>query len=255
MGCAPANWRFAATLNGTPSDRWTPTPPDEGGPAYGVALLSRFPVREWTQIHLAAAPIRAPVPAGAPDGRKRILLLQDEPRVALVAVIDGPDGPFTAVCTHLSFVPGWNVRQLRQLTRQLRDLPRPLVVAGDFNVTGSLPALVTGWRPAARAHTFPAAHPKLQLDHVLTDGAVTASSGQAVPLDISDHRALAVELAFQRPLPRLGEQPGKLLAAAQGGPDEPVVSLPDVEKTGGDLLRLDPGDVGPGRPVAGQLDS
>ena len=265
MGCAPGNWRFAATLNGTPGDRWTPAPPDEGGPAYGVALLSRFPVRAWTQLPLPAAPVRGPVAAGAPDGRRRILLLQDEPRMALAAVIEGPDGTFTAICTHLSFVPGWNIRQLRQLTRLLREFPRPLVLAGDLNVTGSLPALVTGWRPAARDHTFPRAHPKLQLDHVLTDG-FTATGGRAIPLVISDHRALAVDLsplssplgsplgAIQRPLPRLGEQPAQLVAAEQRRPDEPGIPLPDVEESGGDLLRLDPGDVGPRRPVTGQLD-
>ncbi len=260
MGCATGDWRFAATLNGTPGDHWTPTPPDEGGPAYGVALLSRFPVREWAQVPLSAAPMRAPVAAGAPDGRKRILLLQDEPRMALVAVIEGPDGPFTAVCTHLSFVPGWNIRQLRQLTRELRDFPRPLVLAGDMNVTGSLPALVTGWRPAVRVRTFPSAHPKLQLDHVLTDG-FTATGGHAIPLIISDHRALVVDLAVpparlarKRPLPRLGEEPAELVATEQRRPDEAVVTLPDVEKSSGDLLRLDPGDVGPRRPVAGQLD-
>jgi endonuclease/exonuclease/phosphatase family metal-dependent hydrolase len=261
MGCAPGNWRFAATLNGTPGDRWTPAPPDKGGPAYGIALFSRYPVREWAELLLSAAPMRAPVAAGAPSGRRRILLLQDEPRLTLVAVIEGPDGPFTAICTHLSFVPGWNIRQLRQLTRQLRDFPRPLVLAGDLNVTGSLPALVTGWRPAVRAHTFPAAHPKLQLDHVLTDGFI-ATAGHAIPLIVSDHRALAVDLtvlttglaAARRPLPRLGEQPAQLVTAEQRRPDEPGITLPDVEKPRGDLLRLDSGDVGPGRPVAGQLD-
>jgi endonuclease/exonuclease/phosphatase family metal-dependent hydrolase len=257
MGCAPGNWHFAATLNGTPGDHWTSAPPDEGGAAYGVALLSRFPVRQWAQFPLSAAPMRAPIAAGAPDGRRRILLLQDEPRMALVAVINGPDGLFTAVCTHLSFVPGWNIRQLRQLTRHLRDFPRPLVLAGDLNVTGSLPALVTGWRPAMRVHTFPSAHPKLQLDHVLTDG-FTATGGHAIPLIISDHRALAVDLTVrlvaQRPLPRLGEQPAQLVATEQRRPDEPGITLPDVEEAGGDLLRLDPGDVGPRRPVAGQLD-
>jgi endonuclease/exonuclease/phosphatase family metal-dependent hydrolase len=257
MGCASGNWRFAATLNGTPAGVWSPAPPDEGGTAYGIALLSRLPVREWAEIRLAPAPIRSPVPAGAPDGRKRILLLQDEPRVAIVAVLETATGPLSVVGTHLSFVPGWNVRQLRQLQRQLRPFPRPLVLAGDLNITGSMPALVTGWRPAARAQTFPAAHPRMQLDHILTDG-LAASGGanpaRAVQLPISDHRALAIELALERPAPGIGEQPGKLLAAAQRGPDEPIVSLADVEKTGGDLLRLDPGDVGPGRPVAGQLD-
>ena len=37
----------------------------------------------------------------------------DEPRVLLAAVVDAPFGRLTIATTHLSFVPGWNVWQLR----------------------------------------------------------------------------------------------------------------------------------------------
>ena len=122
------------------------------------------------------------------------MLLEDEPRVALVAVIETRNGPLTVVSTHLSFIAGWNVRQLRQLHHQLRDLPRPLVLAGDLNVPGRLPALITGMQPRVRARTFPAPAPRAQLDHVLTDGLGGPEDGRAIQLDLSDHRALVVEL-------------------------------------------------------------
>jgi hypothetical protein len=49
-------------------------------------------------------------PGAIPVGG-RVLFLPDEPRVLLAAVLDTPEGPVTAATTHLSFVPGWNVRQ------------------------------------------------------------------------------------------------------------------------------------------------
>jgi endonuclease/exonuclease/phosphatase family metal-dependent hydrolase len=199
MECAPGNWRFSATLHGTPGELWEAaggTRPDDGGPAYGVALLSRLPVLEWREIRLPAPPwrIRTPVILAGGDRRAAVLMLEDEPRVALAAVIDTHNGPLTVVSTHLSFIPGWNVRQLRQLNRQLRDLPRPLVLTGDLNLPGRLPALVTGMEPGVSARTFPAPAPRIQLDHVLTDGIAGHGAGRAVQLALSDHRALVVEL-------------------------------------------------------------
>ncbi|MCW2549240.1 MAG: Endonuclease/exonuclease/phosphatase [Mycobacterium sp.] len=199
MGCEPGNWRFAAALHGTPGERWEPAADgqlDDDGPAYGIALLSRLPVLEWSEIRLPAPPtqLRAPIVHAGSRRRARLTLLEDEPRVALVAVIETSNGPLTVVSTHLSFVAGWNVRQLRQLHHQLRDRPRPLVIAGDLNVPGRLPALITGMQPRVRARTFPAPVPLSQLDHVLTDGIAGHEGGHAIHLDVSDHRALVVEL-------------------------------------------------------------
>lgn len=199
MGCAPGDWRFSATLHGTPGVRWeavSSEQPDEGGPAYGVALLSRFPVLEWRETRLPAPPVRVrtPIVIAGGDRRATLLMLEDEPRVALVAVIKTPNGPLTVACTHLSFITGWNVRQLRQLKHQLRDLPRPLVLAGDLNLPGRLPALITGMQARVRARTFPAPAPRAQLDHVLTDGLAGREGGRAVQLALSDHRALVVDL-------------------------------------------------------------
>ncbi len=200
MGCEPGNWRFAPALHGTPGERWATGPGDTAGPAYGVALLSRLPVREWSEIRLAPPPASVRGLAGAngagPGGRSRLLLLEDEPRVAIVAVLEINGRPLTLVGTHLSFVPGWNVRQLRQLHRELKSCPRPLILAGDLNIPGRLPGLITGWQPRARAHTFPVPYPRCQLDHVLTDGLSAGAPGRAVQLGLSDHQALVVDVAL-----------------------------------------------------------
>jgi endonuclease/exonuclease/phosphatase family metal-dependent hydrolase len=55
---------------------------------------------------------------------------------------------------------------------------------------------VTGWRSLARTPTFPAAAPRVQLDHVLTDARARLSEHEdqaaavALLLPVSDHRAL-----------------------------------------------------------------
>jgi endonuclease/exonuclease/phosphatase family metal-dependent hydrolase len=187
------HWRFVPAITGTPGATWrAATDEDEGQPAYGVGLVSRWPVTAWEVVRLPAARVRAPVLL---PGTRRVVWLQDEPRVGVVAVVETPIGPVTVGTTHLSFVPGRNGAQLRTLTAAMAQLPGPHVLLGDFNLPGPLPRLLTRWRSLARTPTYPAPEPRVQLDHVLASGElppVTAVS--AVPLPVSDHRALLVQL-------------------------------------------------------------
>ncbi|GIE78792.1 endonuclease/exonuclease/phosphatase [Actinoplanes philippinensis] len=189
--------RFAAAVVGTPGQTWQPwhSGADIGHPQYGIALVSRFPVQRWQITRLPAAPVRSPVyvPGGG------LLLLRDEPRVLLAAVLDTPAGPLTVATTHLSFVPGWNVRQLRAAVRALRGLPGPRVLLGDLNMPAGPVRAFTGWQPLARAATFPSPAPRTQLDHVLADPRGAAALGRVVQVRtpsvaVSDHRPLVVRL-------------------------------------------------------------
>ena len=51
---------------------------------------------------------------------KKVLVVREEPRAAMVAQLDTPLGTLTVANTHLTFVPGWNRLQLRHLVRDLR---------------------------------------------------------------------------------------------------------------------------------------
>ena len=189
--------RFVPLVAGTPGVRgWRPAPahlPD-GEPAYGIALLTRRPVRSWRVLRLGRA--RGRYPILLPTSPPRVVWIPDEPRAAVVAVLEG-DRPLTVAGTHLSFVPGTNVLQLRRLRSALAELPGPRLLLGDLNLPGGLPARVLGWRPLVTGPTFPSPAPRLQLDHVLTDdlpdGAVAGTDVVALPL--SDHRAVTVDLA------------------------------------------------------------
>ena len=230
-------WHFAASVAGTPGApvwdpadqrhddgshvhlRWVPaherTRPvpdrtDEGpgtgapsgpdrpsGPLYGVGLVSRLPVLEWRTTRFDPAPCSLPLMIPA-EPRPQFIRVPDEPRAAIAAVVEGARGPFTVVTVHLSFVPGYNIGQLRALRRWLVGLPRPLVLMGDFNLPGRIPARVTGWEPLVRQKTYPVMRPRVQLDHVLADGLTTQQIVGAVPrvhlLPVSDHAAVTVDL-------------------------------------------------------------
>jgi endonuclease/exonuclease/phosphatase family metal-dependent hydrolase len=196
-----ADWRMAATVAGTPDPfrSWQPAEPGlrgpgepPAGPAYGIALLSRRPVRRWHVLGLGAG--RARLPLRAPDprtGRLRLWWFPDEPRAAVAAELEG----LTVVSTHLSFAPQTSVRQLLRVRRWAAGLPGPVVVAGDLNLPAAVAGRLLGGTPLVRAATFPAAEPKVQLDHLLAVGAVQADGGRAVRLPVGDHRALLVTLS------------------------------------------------------------
>ncbi|WP_448072843.1 endonuclease/exonuclease/phosphatase family protein [Georgenia yuyongxinii] len=205
--------RFVATMHGTP-DLWTAATGEEQPEAstYGIALLSRYPVDHWKVLTLPAPQQRVPVLF--PD-RRRPVLVQDEQRTAVAAVVSTREGTLSVVATHLTFVPGWNVAQLRHLVRAVRDLPRPLVLLGDLNLAGGRPARFSGLRPLVVAPTFPLDRPDRQLDHILVDGDLTVTEpGGAVDLGMSDHRALHVRVALAATPP---PGTGALQAAEPGG--------------------------------------
>lgn len=190
MGAADA--RFVAALIGTPGGAWTVATGKEAddSPGYGVALVSRYPMVSWDVVRLRAA--RAGLPMWLP-GTRRPILVRDEPRVAVTAVLDGPSGLFTVCTTHLSFVPGWNRRQLRQVMASLAGCPEPLVLLGDLNMTSRPAARVSALLPLAAAPTFPVHRPTRQLDHVLASGGLRVTGPVEWPrLPLSDHRALVV---------------------------------------------------------------
>lgn len=183
-------WRYAPALLGTPGspEGWRgPAPGDDpGGAAYGIALLSRLPLEEVETVLL-------------PQSR-------DEPRVALVAGLADGGRRLTVAGTHLSFVPGPNVGQLRALQRHLDGRGGPRLLLGDLNLWWSAVRLLSlpGWRPLVRGGTFRNRPPGssallVQLDHVLAAGVgatLRPRAGRIVSGPASDHRAVVVELKW-----------------------------------------------------------
>ena len=189
--------RFAAALGGelgrTRKPRRAPVSSgNHPGPAYGVAIASRYPVvASFVRPlpGLAALPRRL---RGSPR-----LAAADEPRVLLAAVLATPVEPLSVACTHLSTFPPLAIAQLRQVLASVATLGRPAVVCGDLNLQPPpVRALTRRWH-RAEALTFPVVRPDRQIDHLLLDpgGAPgTFTAVRSLPLGISDHRGLAAEL-------------------------------------------------------------
>jgi endonuclease/exonuclease/phosphatase family metal-dependent hydrolase len=184
--------RFVAALSGNPGATWIAADGTEqpDSAAYGIALLSRYPVRAWEVVRLAPVPTKVPLWF---KGSWRPELVRDEPRVAVAAEIETPYGVVTAAAVHLTFVQWWNGRQLTRLHKALADNARPLVLMGDLNMEARRAGRITRMRSLVTSATFPASAPRLQLDHVLLDGDLPGAHGRAVRLPLSDHRAVVVD--------------------------------------------------------------
>jgi endonuclease/exonuclease/phosphatase family metal-dependent hydrolase len=203
-----SHWRFLPTVRGTPGNRGDFVPADHAarqeaatscpvGPMYGVGLVSRLPVISWHHAIYQAAPMSLPLLVPGDSG-PRLLQVPDEPRAVIAAVIQGSRGPVTVAAAHLSFVPGYNIRQLRHIKVWLRQFPRPAVLMGDFNMPGRLPGWCTGWPELLRAASYPSFGPRVQFDHILGAGlsveqvAAARASAEVLALPVSDHCAVRV---------------------------------------------------------------
>jgi endonuclease/exonuclease/phosphatase family metal-dependent hydrolase len=192
------DWRYAATVVGTPGPArdWRPVDPvvlrgpGEDAPVtrYGVALFSRLPVRRWHVLGLRAGHARLPLPIrDARTGSASLGWVPDEPRAAIAAELDG----LTVIGTHLSFAPHTAARQLRRVRAWALALPGPTVLAGDLNLVGRLPELVTGGARLVRAPTYPAQGPRVQFDHLLSLGGLVGRDPDVRRLAVGDHRCVA----------------------------------------------------------------
>ena len=197
-------WRFAAAVAGTPDPfrSWTPVDPPvlraswetPADPLYGIALFSRLPVRRWSVHALgtggARLPIRAPDPR---TGENRLWWFPDEPRLAVAAELDG----CTVIGTHLSFAPHTALRQLRRLRRWAATLPGPVLLAGDLNLVGPVPARVFGAQRLVSAPSYPAAAPRVQFDHLLGPADAVPQRAEVRALALGDHRLVSVTVTLR----------------------------------------------------------
>src|SRR5699024_2586014 len=118
---------------------------------WGIALLSRLPVRESRIVDLGRFVDRWDV----------------ADRLAIMATVSVDDEPVVVATVHLSFALPNALAQLRTLRGHLDGGP-PSVVVGDCNLWGPVAAATLGGhRRAVRGRTWPAHRPHTQLDHVL----------------------------------------------------------------------------------------
>ena len=175
---------------------------DYQGGEYGIAVLSRWPVRRDTLVRLPVEPPQAR--AGG----------SYEPRGALVAWIDAPGRPLRVVNTHLD-ASGDDHYRRQEVARVRADATAlaavssagaPLVlVGGDFNaepgtathLTMTEGGFLDAWAACGGAGdglTYSAARPVKRIDYLFVLGRAGCRAARVIASDASDHRPLLVTL-------------------------------------------------------------
>ncbi len=205
-----AHWGFAPAISGTPGDKWRKLKSDEQlvitdsnigqvkelG-SYGIAIISKVPVKSWLRLELGRSVIGMPLLIGNEKGKLAMLYVKDEPRVAIAAVLENG---WTVINTHLSFVPLVNIYQLFKLSRWATSIEREystkVILLGDFNLPGGIPSKLTSWKRATQSLSYPSWAPKISFDYILMRQEHLAESTEVTTpdLDISDHRAISIDL-------------------------------------------------------------
>ncbi|CAN5361453.1 endonuclease/exonuclease/phosphatase family protein [soil metagenome] len=158
---------------------------DFQGGEYGLAILSKLPVKE-SVVHK--------LPVGG------------EPRMALEVVVETAAGLVSVVGLHFDWVSDDTNRyaQAEKLVEGLAGRERPVVLAGDFNdVPGSrtLELFVkSGWKDAPKSGgataTFPSENPRVEIDFVMVRG---GEPDKATVIDervASDHRPVVADITL-----------------------------------------------------------
>ena len=197
-------WGFAPTLHGTPGVSWKKLPQQdqkvltdnsESAEMYGIAIVSKVPVRSWLRLELGKSLIGMPLAIANESGKLRLLYVKDEPRVALAAILENG---YAVINTHLSFIPFVNLFQLMKVSRWARTLEKlygvKVILVGDFNLPWGIPNKLTQWKRATQALTYPSWAPKISFDYIFMKNLSGVREFGHEPLQVSDHRPISIDL-------------------------------------------------------------
>jgi endonuclease/exonuclease/phosphatase family metal-dependent hydrolase len=178
--------------------------PDTGKTFTGLAILSRFPLRDIRVRQL----------------KNVNLVFRSRKRIALCATIDTPYGAVRVINTHLDtrINPRERLEQLGPALEDAAAFEGPVIIGGDLNtndmqwVSHVVPVPYPGWQAAAvrklmlergfmtpfelRRATFD--HLRMQLDWLFSNR-LRALRSAIQPLDFSDHHAIWAEFDMTLP--------------------------------------------------------
>jgi len=174
---------------------------DYDGGEYGIAVLSRWPIRRDTAVALPVDP-----PQERSGG-------SHEPRVAMSVRIDAPFGPLEVFNTHIdaSTEDRWRLQEVKTIERIVKEAfgrDARILLGGDFNSTpesavqGELRA--SGFRDAwpicgvGEGLSYPADVPRKRIDYLFLPSGFECTSARVIEADASDHRPVVFTLRAVR---------------------------------------------------------
>lgn len=202
-----SDWGFAPTVHGTPGFDWQKpsqsnlrvfTASDSPLQShYGIAIVSKVPVKQWLRLELGKAWIGLPLLIANEKGKVAPFYVKDEPRVALAAVLDNG---WTVINTHLSFVPIVNIFQLLKVSRWAKKIEKDyltkVLLVGDFNLPWGIPTRITNWARGTVALSYPSWKPAISFDYILARKSEEMLMKEVIhpPVAVSDHRPISVDI-------------------------------------------------------------
>ena len=207
------DWAMGPSVIGTPGESWrkkhehepeiifnTSSHSELMHECYGIGIVSKIPVMSWHRLNLGNSPLGLPLIVPGDEsgkGRPRFIYVKDEPRLALAAVLENG---LTVVNTHLSFVPGFNLSQLRRVKKWALSIAQSTgtraVVVGDLNLPKNLPVVASQWKSLVTQNTYPSWGGKIQFDYILSPDLAFGeySVRNFAPTGVSDHLPIGVEI-------------------------------------------------------------
>ena len=209
------HWGFAAGVIGTPGVDWRALDPADtqiltqdtddtqtgfelvGG--YGIGIVSKIAVTAWDRLDLKKSPFGIPlmVPQPRKNGKPgaTLIYVADEPRAALAATLENG---WTVINTHLSFVPGYNLRQLGKIKKWATQLSikysTQVLITGDLNLPKGIGAMASAWDSLNTHNTYPSWGAKIQFDYILGKSVNNFEPQPTVITGISDHLPISVKI-------------------------------------------------------------
>jgi endonuclease/exonuclease/phosphatase family metal-dependent hydrolase len=171
------------------------------GGEYGIALLSRWPIRRDTAIHLVVTP-----PQERSGGSY-------EPRVAHRVTIAAPDGDIVVLNTHIdaSADDRWRLQEGRALAAIVRDIKssgaKRILAGGDLNSTPESAVQVElrangftdAWQRCGKGQemTYPADSSRKRIDYIYLIAGAECTTATVLDTQASDHRPVLFELRWR----------------------------------------------------------
>jgi endonuclease/exonuclease/phosphatase family metal-dependent hydrolase len=208
------DWAFAPSIVGTPGEKWRKLSNDDArlitnegnqilSGSYGIGIASKIKVLKWHRLELGNSPIGMPlvVPTESETSSRpkiRAIYVHDEPRLAIAATLENG---FTIFNTHLSFVPGVNIAQLKKLKKWALEIGEEtntkVILMGDLNLPKNLPVALSKWNSLITQSTYPSWGAKVQFDYILSDQ-LRPDEYQPLnfsPSGVSDHLPIGIKIS------------------------------------------------------------
>lgn len=155
------------------------------GLKYGNALLTKYPIKSWTNHHL-------------PSLERKIT----EPRGLIEAELDIDGQDVKVFITHLSLITEERPEQIDFIVGKLKEISKPAILMGDFNdcpsseQMGKISAIMQDTAGQEEYNTFSTDRPEARIDYIFVSKDMAVGSSKTVPSDASDHLPVVAEISF-----------------------------------------------------------